>query len=244
LRSVREHYDGFLGPVYSWIIGDFDTARDASATQFAALGLSPRPGAVALDLGAGPGCQALPLADLGYRVVAIDFCASLISELETRRGGRDIQTVCDDIRRFGDHLQFAPELIVCMGDTLVHLPDEAAVMALLDKVSAALGPGGRFIYAIRDYIQHEPQGSERFIPVRTTDDRIFTCFLEYRLHTVHVHDILHRKVDGAWQMEVSDYQKLRLDTVRINERLAKNGLKITEISPRNGMITVVATRPG
>lgn len=244
MRSVREHYDGFLGPVYSWILGDFETARDANAKLFATLGLSAQPGALAVDLGAGPGCQALPLADLGYRVVAIDFCAPLIKELAARRGDRDIQSVCADIRDFRRHAPEPADLIVCLGDTLVHLPDEAAVNGTLDAVCQALKPGGRFVYAIRDYITLVPEGSQRFIPLRASDEQIFTCFLEYREHTVHVHDILYRKRDGKWAMEVSDYQKLRLDTARINQRLEGNGLEVLSVAPCDGMLTVVATRPG
>lgn len=243
MRSVRDHYDGFLGPVYSWILGDFEKARDASASLFSSLGLSASPGALAVDLGAGPGCQALPLADLGYRVVAIDFCAPLLAELEARRGDRDIRAVCADIRYLTRHVAQSADLIVCMGDTLVHLPDEAAVNETLDAVCKTLKPGGRFVYAIRDYFSIVPEGSQRFIPVRASDEQIFTCFLEYREHTVHVHDILYRKHDDNWTMDISDYQKLRLDSGRINARLEQNGLAVSSLSPHEGMITVLATRP-
>ncbi len=243
MRSVRDHYDSFLGPHYSWILGDFEAARDANAKLFASLSLSPQPGDVAVDLGAGPGCQALPLADLGYRVVAIDFCKPLIAELESRRGDREIRTICDDFRRLPQYLPDGAELIVCLGDTLVHLPDEAAVIMTIDVVSAALKPGGQFLYAIRDYISSVPEGSQRFIPVRASDEQIFTCFLDYGVDAVHVHDILYRKTAGGWEMDISDYQKLRLDTAILNALLQQNGLDVTVLPPHEGMILVSAKKP-
>ena len=59
---------------------------------------------------------------------------------------------------------------------------------------------------------------------------------------VHIHDILHRRVAGEWRTEISDYQKLRLDSRRIDRRLENNGLEIVDRSLADGMIVVVARR--
>ena len=83
VTSVKQHYDELLGPVYSWILGDFETAYDANVGLFETLGLAPGPGSLAVDLGSGPGCQSIPLAELGYDVVAIDFCQALLDELQS-----------------------------------------------------------------------------------------------------------------------------------------------------------------
>jgi SAM-dependent methyltransferase len=243
LKSVQHHYDEFLAPLYSWILGDFDNAYQANVKLFAELDLSPAEGELAVDLGCGPGCQSLPLAERGFRVIGIDFCQELLDELEGRSGDLQISTVCDDLVDFDQHLDGAPGLIVCMGDTLVHLPDTATVDALIDKVCATLKPGGMFIYAIRDYVTGEPTGAERFVPIRADDRQIFLCFLDYRPDVVHVHDVLYTKRDGEWQLQVSDYLKLRLDTAAINRRLAANGLQIVHQQTVNGMIQVVASRP-
>ena len=250
MKSVRNHYDEFLAPVYSWILGDFENAYQANVEFFASLGLSAERGDVAVDLGCGPGCQALPLAEIGFRVVAIDFCQALLDELTDRsgplterRGELPIATVCDDLTEFDRHIDEPPALIVCMGDTLVHLPDVASVDKLIDRVSSALKPGGTFVYSIRDYVSSEPAGADRFVPIRADDQQIFTCFLDYREDVVHVHDVLYMKEGGAWKMHISDYLKLRLDTAEINNRLKKNGLAISQQLTGKGMIYVVATRP-
>jgi SAM-dependent methyltransferase len=243
LKSVRKHYDEFLAPVYSWILGDFENAYRANGEFFAGLGLSPEQGDLAVDLGCGPGCQSLPLAEMGFQVVALDFCQDLLDELKSRSGELRIHTVCDDLTEFGNYIDEPPALIVCMGDTLVHLPDESAVETVINRVTSALMPGGTFVYSIRDYVSAEPSGADRFVPIRADDRQIFTCFLDYRDDIVHVHDLLYRKEDGAWRLHVSDYLKLRLDTAAINLHLQANGLEIRQQMTVRGMIYVVAGKP-
>lgn len=242
MKTVREHYENFLGPVYSWILGDFDKARKSSESFFEEIGLVPSGNGAAVDLGCGPGCQTLPLVERGFDVVAIDFCAELLDELRRRSTSSRVSPVCDDIANFRQHIDDSVELIVCMGDTLVHLPDTGTVYRLIADVCASLSPGGKFIYAIRDYKSSVPEGAGRFIPIRASDDRIFTCFLDYDADSVHVHDILHRKVDGEWLMEISDYRKLRLGVDELNEQLAGGGLDVTADMTVDGMIAVVAEK--
>lgn len=243
MESVRDHYDRFLGSVYSWILGDFENARRRNAAFFRSLNLNPKAGRVAVDLGSGPGCQSLPLAKLGYQVLAVDFCRALVDELAEHAGDLPIRAVCDDITAFRSHMSEPANLIVCMGDTLVHLPSQSVVDTVIRDVCESLQPGGQFVYAIRDYISFVPQGVERFVPIRASDDRIFTCFLDYGEDSVHVHDILHKKIDGEWQTGISDYLKLRLDTDRINRALESGGLRIVDKSIADGMITVIAEKP-
>jgi SAM-dependent methyltransferase len=232
-----------LAPVYSWILGGFENAYQANVELFARLELSPEGGDLAVDLGCGPGCQSLPLAERGFSVVAIDFCQELLDELMERGGDLPISTVCDDLSKFSKYIDEPPDLVVCMGDTLVHLPDVASVEQVIDRVSSTLKPGGTFIYSIRDYVSKEPTGADRFVPIRADDERIFTCFLDYRDDVVHVHDVLYRKESGEWTLHVSDYLKLRLDTAEINGRLQTNGLDISQQMTERGMIYVIATRP-
>jgi 2-polyprenyl-3-methyl-5-hydroxy-6-metoxy-1,4-benzoquinol methylase len=243
VKSVREHYDEFLGPVYSWILGDFDIARQRNETLFRDLDLAPRNGDVAVDLGAGPGCQSLPLAERGYRVLAIDFCASLVTELAQHAGDLPVRAVCDDLTGFRSHMPEPADLIVCMGDTLVHLSDEATVDRLIDDVCESLNPGGRFIYSIRDYFSVVPEGADRFIPIRSSESQIFTCFLDYLDDVVHVHDVLHEKGADGWRMSISDYKKLRLDTANIDARLRRGGLEMTDRRLADGMIVGMAEKP-
>jgi SAM-dependent methyltransferase len=240
--TVKDHYDSFLGRVYSWILGDFETAYQKNVELFAELNLTAKPGDFAVDLGCGPGCQTLPLAELGYEVLSIDFCLSLLEELHDRVDGSAVKIVCDDVLNFPDHLAQQADLIVCMGDTLVHLPNRQAVRTLIARVCESLNPGGKFIYAIRDYVDYVPVGADRFIPIRASDEQIFTCFLDYKDDVVHVHDVLHQKLGDEWHMKISDYLKLRLDSADLDDQLRAHGLTIRSHAIVDGMITVVAEK--
>jgi len=243
VETVKNHYDSFLGPVYSWILGDFINAYGDNVELFEQLGLTAKSGSVAIDLGCGPGCQSVPLAERGYDVIAIDFCSELLLELGQHAAALPIKTVCADILDFPSQISEPPDLIVCMGDTLVHLPDKKAVNALILDVCSELKPGGTFVYSIRDYITSELSGADRFIPIRANDEQIFTCFLDYKENVVHVHDVLYKKEHGTWKMGISDYLKLRLDCREINLELGRNGLDVGTTMNRNGMLVTVATKP-
>jgi SAM-dependent methyltransferase len=241
VTTVKQHYDELLGPVYSWILGDFETAYENNLALFKTLDLTPAPDSLALDLGSGPGCQAIPLAELGYEVVAIDFCQALLDELDTRARHLPVTTICDDLSNFEQHVASA-DLVVCMGDTLVHLADVATVERLLARVARMLRPGGRFIATLRDYSGPPPVGGDRFIPIRSSEDQIFTCFLDYRDDVIDVHDLLQERVDGEWQLKVSNYRKLVLDYHHVNQILASEGLAVSEPESAGGMMLLQAVR--
>lgn len=228
MNEVKAHYDNLLGSVYSWIIGDFEAAYARSARLFERLDLSPSASGIAVDLGAGPGTQSLPLAERGFRVVAIDFCETLLAELRERSTHLAVQPVLGDISRFREYLDASPELIVCMGDTLVHLPDKATVERVLQDAAGTLNAGGSLIISLRDYTTEGPEGADRFIPIRSSQDRIFTCFLEYREHDVQVSDILQQRIGDDWQLSISSYRKLRLEIAEVEQICTANGLTLIE----------------
>ena len=64
------------------MVGDFATAIQRNREELQALGMRPGSTGAAVDLGAGPGLHAIPLAEMGFSVLAIDACSSLIEELK------------------------------------------------------------------------------------------------------------------------------------------------------------------
>ncbi len=243
MSSVKAHYDSLLAPVYSWILGDFDAAHRQNAGLFDDLAILPRGNGLAVDLGCGPGCQAVPLAERGFSVLAIDFCAELLGELAQHAAQLPVTAICDDIRNFRNHLPQKAELIVCMGDSLVHLPDTDAVQQLIRDCADSVVDGGSVILSLRDYTQPAPTGPARFIPIRSDDNRIFTCFLDTVGDVIHVHDILYTREADGWRQHISDYRKLRLDYRWLTEVLEGNGLGLQSESLRDGFITLHAKRP-
>src|SRR3954454_23890194 len=145
MEAVTEHYDRHLGPVYSWMVGDIEAAVERNREELRALGLRPGSTGIAVDLGAGPGLHAIPLAQLGFSVVAIDTCAVLVQELQDRAGPLPIRGIEGDLLQFRRQIEGPVDAILCMGDTLTHLPSREAVEGLLNDVAAALVSPGVFI---------------------------------------------------------------------------------------------------
>lgn len=242
MSTATEHYAHHLGPVYCWMVGDLEAASARATSELDALGLPKHAHGVAVDLGAGFGLHTVPLARRGYSVVAIDSCQSLVCELQRRAVGMPVNAVAGDILDFTKYVSKPVEVILCMGDTLTHLPERDSVQHLFADVASLLTMGGLFVATFRDYVSAPLQGDRRFIPVRSDDDRILTCFLEYGEETVTVHDLLHERVNGQWQQRVSSYSKLRLLPEWVAARLGELGLKVRTGNGPAGMAMVIATK--
>lgn len=241
MTTVREHYDQHLGPVYTWMAGGFDSALERGSAEIANFEATPTDDMFAVDLGAGFGMHAIPLARRGYNVLAIDTCQTLLNELSDQSGHLPIQTIHDDLRSFSKHLVERPDLILCMGDTLAHLEDKTAVAELVSSVSSALDTGGRFLASLRDY-STALSAAQRFIPVHSDSQRILTCYLEYADEHVTVHDILHEWDGSTWALYVSAYKKLRLSLEWLTTLLLDNGFSVNRQPGFGGMVRLVATR--
>jgi hypothetical protein len=124
------------------------------------------------------------------------------------------------------------------------LPNHAGVVSLLRDVAASLSPGGLFVATFRDYVSTPLQSDGRFILVRSDEERILTCFLEYADTTVTVHDLLHQREGGSWRLHVSSYPKLRLAPQWVVEQLSALGLSVRRDTASGGMIRIAARAPG
>jgi 2-polyprenyl-3-methyl-5-hydroxy-6-metoxy-1,4-benzoquinol methylase len=239
MTTVAEHYANHLGPIYLWMVGGPEAALQAGSVEVEALNLLLTDGAVVVDLGAGFGMHSIPLARRGARVMAIDTSAELLHALAELGGDLPIQAVNDDLLAFQSHITEAPSAILCMGDTITHLPERSAVESLIERASAELPPGGMFVVSFRDY-SAALIGDQRFIPVRSDDTRILTCFLEYEPEVVLVHDILHQRTPEGWQTRVSHYRKLRLSPEQLIASLECRGFNVRREVGMKGMVRLVA----
>ncbi|HEX3912129.1 MAG TPA: methyltransferase domain-containing protein [Steroidobacteraceae bacterium] len=241
MQSQETHYQAHLGPIYAWMLGDLEAAFARAAAEIDDLPL-PADGGVAVDLGAGLGLHALALAERGFAVVAVDTCELLLEELRRRSGNLPIAAHLADLLGFRAFLSGPAQLIVCMGDTLTHLPSFAAVEALMDCVADALPRGGVFAATFRDYAARSLEGDQRFIPVRADEKRILTCFLDYGEDQVTVYDLLHERQDGRWQQRISRYPKLRLAPERVAAALTARAFKVKRDTGASGMARIAATK--
>jgi SAM-dependent methyltransferase len=240
MAAVTEHYATHLGPVYAWMAGGVEAAIARGAKEIETLGLLPRLTGQAVDLGAGFGMHSIPLARRGFSVLAIDSCGELLQTLRQEAGDLPIRTVEGDLLAFGRHLDGLSEIVLCMGDTLTHLPDFATVNALFDSAARQLCAGGKLVLTFRDY-STPLRGEQRFIPVRSDAGRILTCVLEYEDQHVVVQDLLHEFDGTVWRQRVSSYRKLRIEPSMVVAALESLGFTVQRSAGGAGMICLVAS---
>lgn len=248
MADVADHYQRLLADCYSWMHGDFETRVERERVFLEQHGL--RAGAagavaidVALDLGAGSGHQSVALARLGWRVRAIDSSARLLDELRRRAAGLGVAAIEGDLSDFARHLDGPAGAIVCMGDTLTHLPSVESVRRLFADARASLAPAGALVLTYRD-LSRALEETDRFIPVRADDDRILTCFLEYLPEVVRVHDLLYHRTSEGWRLEKSWYPKLRLAAADVERWLGEAGFTLAHVASTRGLVEIVARVPG
>ena len=241
MATVKEHYDRVLSDVYSWMFGGFDSGIERNIDFFKKNKISPVRSGVAIDLGAGCGFQSVPLAKVGFSVIAVDTDGKLLNELKNNCGTLAVNIVQDDLINFEKYARDKAELVVCMTDTLVHLESKDKVLSLFNKVVSSLELGGKFIITFRD-LSSELSELDRFIPVKSDENIIFTCFLEYEPETVKVHDLVYKKNSEKWNLNKSFYRKLRLSKDWVDSQLFSVGFNRVESTVDHGFITVIATK--
>ena len=222
-------------------MGGFDEAKSNNVEFFKSRNITPSFSGIAVHLGAGSGFQSIPLAELGFNVTAIDLSQKLLNELKSNSNNQPIITINDDILNFRDHVSANCELIVCMTDTITHLKSKDDALKIFQDSFNSLEDGGKLILTFRD-LSTELKDTDRFIPVRSDENIIFTCFLEYEPATVKIHDIVYIKTHGKWALNKSCYRKIRLSVEWAENQLLNIGFKLEESSNSNGFQTIVAVK--
>jgi SAM-dependent methyltransferase len=253
MPTATAHYANLLARHYTWMLNlSFDEKVTEQRTILSPI-LKDTPRGPAVDLGAGPGFQSLALAQLGFSpILALDTSPELLTELEsallTHTTSDNIHTHQADILNLANHVQPATAAaIVCMGDTLTHLPDHESVRHLFSAAATALAPGGLFVLTWRD-LTIELKDTDRFIPVRSDSDKIMTCFLEYTSPTtVQVHDLVYTRDPNhdpaKWTVEKSSFPKLRLSPAWVTQELTAAGLAAQSTATAGRLSLTVAQKP-
>lgn len=240
MATPQEHYERVLAQHYTWMFGvPFAQMVEGQKALLREAGVN-KPG-MALDLGCGSGFQAVALADLGaVHVHAVDTSAALLRELGGYACGRPVTTHEMDLMAFDLVVGAGADTIVCMGDTLTHLASKSDITVLFSKFANCLRKGGRLVLSWRDLCQ-PPVGLDRFIPIRSTDDRTMVCFLEDQGKTVLVHDLVQIRDKDGWQLQKSAYTKLKLSPRWIRSALGQAGLDPDYEQTTRGMTVLAAT---
>jgi SAM-dependent methyltransferase len=245
MSTVTEHYETLLAHHYSWMFNQSFEEKVAEQRKILDEVLDAEERNLAIDLGAGPGFQSIALAELGFsRVVAIDTSEILLKELEAHRKNHSVQTVHADICDLQNIATLRQaNAIVCMGDTLTHLPSKADVDQLFLNAYNALAPGGSLILTFRD-LTIDLHGLDRFLPIRSEADKIMTCFLEFESpDSVRVHDLIHRQGPAGWTLQKSSYAKLRLSPTWVTQHVLDAGFSLSAQKPVGRLQLIAAKKP-
>jgi trans-aconitate methyltransferase len=156
MSTVNEHYEQLLSQHYTWMFGASFEERVNEQKAFLSGALEPLnytpEAALAVDLGCGPGFQTIALAQIGFSpVIAVDTSSALLDELRSHIGSLPVRIAKADLRTLPAIVPSGKAtVIVCMGDTLTHLPERDDVSALFRAVFDRLRPGGMFVLTYRD----------------------------------------------------------------------------------------------
>ena len=254
MSEVSDHYERLLARHYTWMFGTSfaDKVAEQKSVLAQAIGYLGQENArgLAVDLGSGPGFQSIALAELGFSpVIAIDTSAELLQELQKHTAlltdtEHHVQTHHADIRELPRLVNPASAtIIVCMGDTITHLPQKSDVTTLCDAIYDALVSGGIFVLTWRD-LTAELHGVDRFIPVRSDENTVMTCFLEYAsADAVNVHDLVYTRGPEGWTLNKSSYPKLRLSADWLTQQLEAAGLTVEFEGSAGRLLEIVARKP-
>jgi SAM-dependent methyltransferase len=121
------------------------------------------------DAGCGSGAQLLNFAAAGIPCVGFDPDPGMV-EL-ARRKLAPYPHARVEIGGFSDIARFVPspvDLVLCLGNSLVHVPREEA-LRFVSNVASVLSPGGGFLLQILNYGRFRRQGEED-LPLMTAGD--------------------------------------------------------------------------
>ncbi len=106
-----------------------------------------------LDIGSGTGTYSIPLARLGYRMVALDNDQDMIERLREKAKAHnlDIESFARDMMGLDDLIEDKYDGILCIGNTLPHLSSISEVQAFLKVVFNKLDTDGILILQTVNY---------------------------------------------------------------------------------------------
>jgi SAM-dependent methyltransferase len=163
--------DGYRPSTYGERFADvyddwYHDVSDVGATVERVAALAEPLGGRVLELGAGSGRLAIPLAAAGLDVWAVDASATMLERLRAKPGGEAVHAVVDDMADLAAPEVAAPgpdgggprfAVVLCAFNTLFNLTDTAAQARCLRRVAELLAPDGRLLV-------------EAFVPPPEEDD--------------------------------------------------------------------------
>lgn len=139
---------------YHWLLDENDL-RLGTRTPGVRVALSSlEPGARVLDAACGVGVDAAVLVRRGLRVTIADASASMLCQAADRLAAEGIQV--DAVHSRWDELPTrvpagAFDAILCSGNSIGHVRDEAEMITVFESFASVLAPGGMVVLDTHDW---------------------------------------------------------------------------------------------
>lgn len=146
---------------YHWlfpddIVGDspvFGATSPGNEVLLAEIISTLAPGASILDCSCGIGADAIALNNLGFRVTASDASESMIAATKSRAAkyAADINVVQSRWEELASRTGGPFDLVICLGNALVHSETEPHMVRALQAMRKVLHPGGKLVVDSRNW---------------------------------------------------------------------------------------------
>jgi SAM-dependent methyltransferase len=219
--------DRFADVYDDWYADVSDVEGTVERVAALAALAAPAGGGPVLELGAGSGRLALPLADRGLETWAVDASAAMVSRLLAKPGGERVHAVVGDMAELD--LDGPPPfaVVLCAFNTFFNLTSAEAQRRCLGRVVDLLAPGGRFVLeAFVPPDDHEtPKQSVQVKHIGLDDVVLMVSRIDPATHTI---------VSQHVQLSAAAGVRLRPSVLhysspdRLDELAAEAGLRLVE----------------
>lgn len=197
--------------------------------QFASKSSGGLKGKKVLDIGCATGELAFQMAGGGALVTGIDLNEDLLDKAKTSKTHSNLNFQKGDMLQLKN--DFRPgefDVVLCFGNTLVHLPSQELISEMLRGVHSVLKPGGLFLLQILnyDYILSEPVTE---LPLIETENIKFVrqYGFEERSPLISFKTELHLKKEG--EVIFNETPLLALKSSELRELLDNAGFGSVEL---------------
>lgn len=146
--------DGYsaLGSVYDTFTENVD--YDAAARYCDAVFNKNSINKIVLDAGCGTGTLTLLLSSLGYDMIGVDVSEQMLARAYEKAAetGADVRFICQDLCELD--LYGTVGGVVCMLDTLSHIPSKKQLETVLSRFSLFTEKGGILIFDLNTEYKH------------------------------------------------------------------------------------------
>ena len=247
-ESPKEYYDS-IADRYDWFL---DSWEDVTAEQMQRIvPLLRDHGAVRiLDCACGTGLQVIALAKLGFDVIGSDLSPKMLEQAHERcvAEGMQLPLIEADIRTLRERVDETFDAVVCIGNVLPHLDNDAEVITALENLHAALEPGGLLVLEGR-YYDDLLMKKSRFLVHRANgeeDGKLVTILYVLDFHDDKIaFNILFivddRRGEPHLHVETVDYNPITTDELRALLTLTNFGEIELNVEGDRYLCTAIAT---